>query len=39
MDYQAVLAEVWDGVRPVLGQGRVATYIPALAAVDPRRFG
>ncbi|NOK20595.1 glutaminase [Corallococcus carmarthensis] len=39
MDYQAVLAEVWDAVRPVLGQGRVATYIPALAAVDPRRFG
>lgn len=39
MDYQAVLLDVWDAVRPVLGQGRVATYIPALAAVDPRRFG
>ncbi|RKH61212.1 glutaminase [Corallococcus aberystwythensis] len=39
MDYQAVLSEVWDAVRPVLGQGRVATYIPALAAVDPRLFG
>ncbi|CAM3574922.1 glutaminase [Corallococcus sp. ZKHCc1 1396] len=39
MDYQAVLHDVWDAVRPVLGQGRVATYIPALAAVDPRRFG
>ncbi|MFP2898865.1 glutaminase [Corallococcus sp. 4LFB] len=39
MDYQAVLSEVWDAVRPVLGQGRVATYIPALAAVDPHRFG
>ncbi|RKH31831.1 glutaminase [Corallococcus sicarius] len=39
MDYQAVLTQVWDAVRPVLGQGRVATYIPALAAVDPSRFG
>ena len=39
MDYQAVLTEVWDAVRPVLGRGRVATYIPALAAVDPSRFG
>ncbi|NNB90357.1 glutaminase [Corallococcus exiguus] len=39
MDYQAVLSEVWDAVRPVVGQGRVATYIPALAAVDPSRFG
>ncbi|MFB1482596.1 glutaminase [Corallococcus sp. RDP092CA] len=39
MDYQAVLSEVWDAVRPVVGQGRVASYIPALAAVDPRRFG
>jgi glutaminase len=39
MDYQAVLEEVWAAVRPVVGQGRVATYIPALAAVDPRRFG
>ncbi|RKH64160.1 glutaminase [Corallococcus llansteffanensis] len=39
MDYQAVLTEVWDAVLPVLGQGRVATYIPALAAVDPARFG
>ncbi|MCY1047396.1 glutaminase [Corallococcus sp. bb12-1] len=39
MDYQAVLHDVWAAVRPVVGQGRVATYIPALAAVDPRRFG
>ncbi|RKG95788.1 glutaminase [Corallococcus sp. CA053C] len=39
MDYQAVLTQVWDSVRPMLGQGRVATYIPALAAVDPGRFG
>lgn len=39
MDYQAVLNEVWEGVRPVVGQGKVANYIPALAAVDPGQFG
>jgi glutaminase len=39
MDYQAILTEVMAAVRPVVGQGRVANYIPALAAVDPGRFG
>ncbi|MCY1018546.1 glutaminase [Pyxidicoccus sp. MSG2] len=39
MDYQAILDEVMAAVRPVIGQGRVANYIPALAAVDPGRFG
>lgn len=39
MDYQAVLNQVLEEVRPVMGQGKVANYIPALAAVDPGRFG
>ncbi|MBU8894179.1 glutaminase [Corallococcus sp. H22C18031201] len=39
MDYQAILDEVMEATRPVLGQGRVARYIPALAAVDPNHFG
>jgi glutaminase len=39
MDYQEVLNQVLEEVRPVMGQGRVANYIPALAAVDPGQFG
>ncbi len=39
MDYQAILNEVMEAVRPQVGQGRVARYIPALAAVDPGQFG
>ncbi|WP_141331974.1 glutaminase [Myxococcus sp. AB025B] len=38
-DFQAILDEVMTAVLPVVGQGRVANYIPALAAVDPSRFG
>ncbi|MFL5351146.1 glutaminase [Archangium sp.] len=39
MDYQEVLNQVLEEVRPVMGQGKVANYIPALAAVDPGQFG
>ncbi|CDR06631.1 hypothetical protein GCM10022420_017660 [Streptomyces iranensis] len=39
MDYQAVLEEVAAHVRPQIGRGRVAQYIPALASVDADRFG
>jgi glutaminase len=39
MDYQEILNQVLEEVRPVMGQGKVANYIPALAAVDPGRFG
>jgi glutaminase len=39
MDYQAVLEEIAHEVRPHLGRGKVADYIPALAAVAPTRFG
>ena len=35
----AVVAEVGKEVQPHLGEGHVADYIPALARVDPRRFG
>ena len=31
----ALLQEILDEVRPLLGQGRVASYIPALADVAP----
>lgn len=39
MDYQELLNQVLEEVRPVRGQGKVASYIPALAAVDPGQFG
>ncbi|NUL21233.1 glutaminase [Streptomyces lunaelactis] len=39
MDYQAVLERIAEDVAPQVGSGRPAEYIPALAAVDPHRFG
>ncbi|GAA1572719.1 glutaminase [Leucobacter aridicollis] len=38
-DLQGVLDEVYEAVRPVMGGGSVADYIPRLAAVDPDQFG
>lgn len=39
MDYQALLEEIRNEVRPHFGKGRVASYIPALAGVPPSKFG
>ena len=39
MDLAAIVDRVADSVQPHLGEGRVAGYIPALARVDPSRFG
>lgn len=39
MDYQKLLDEIYLEVRPLLGQGKVASYIPALAEVNPSSFG
>jgi glutaminase len=36
---QALLQEILDEVRPLLGQGRVASYIPALADVPADQLG
>src|SRR5579859_7190547 len=38
-DLDAVVAQVAAEMRPHLGEGKVADYIPALARVDPRQFG
>ncbi|MEZ9337806.1 glutaminase B [Vibrio splendidus] len=35
---QAILAEILDEVRPLLGQGKVADYIPALARVSNQKL-
>jgi len=39
MDYQAILEEIHTEIRPLLGEGKVADYIPALAEIDPMQFG
>ena len=39
MDYERVLAQILEVVKPVIGQGQVATYIPELAKVPADRFG
>lgn len=39
MQYQSILDEIYAEVRASLGQGKVANYIPALAKVDPTKFG
>jgi len=39
MDYRALFEDVTRAVQPVLTGGQVAQYIPALASVDPGRFG
>jgi glutaminase len=39
VDYQDVLASIADELQPRLGEGRVATYIPALARVPQEQFG
>lgn len=39
MDYSAILETIQRDLRPYLGTGRVADYIPELANVPPDRFG
>lgn len=38
-DYAAILQQIADEVRPLVGTGKVASYIPRLAEVPPERFG
>ena len=39
MDFSTILDKIHQQVTPMLGQGKVADYIPALANVDPNQFG
>ena len=39
VDYQAILDQIHDEVRPLLGRGQVASYIPELAKVRGDQFG
>ncbi len=38
MNYQAILDEIYEEIRPELDKGKVADYIPALAAVEKGQF-
>jgi len=38
MDYQAILEEIFQEVKPLLKSGKVANYIPALANINPEQF-
>lgn len=38
MDYQKILDEIAQEIKPYLKDGNVADYIPALASVDPEQF-
>src|SRR5438045_5196952 len=38
MDYERILGEIAAEVRPLVGEGRAADYIPPLAAVPRDRF-
>jgi len=39
MNYDKILREIYDEVTPLIKQGRVVEYIPALAAVPASKFG
>ncbi len=39
MDYQNILERIHRTLQPVIGQGKVASYIPELADVSPAHFG
>ncbi len=39
MDYSAILQRIQKEVAELYGQGKVADYIPALAKVQPQKFG
>ena len=39
MDYQSILDRIHAAVQPVIGTGKVASYIPELAKVSPSHFG
>jgi glutaminase len=39
MNYQEILNQIHKDIQPMLGQGKVADYIPALAGISPDKFG
>jgi glutaminase len=39
LNFSSILSDIVEDVRPLLGEGKVADYIPALARVAPDQFG
>lgn len=39
MDYNKVLHNIYEEIKPLMGTGKQADYIPALAQVNPNQFG
>lgn len=39
MNYPQILTDIYEHVQPLLGQGKVADYIPELAHIPPEKFG
>ena len=39
MDYQDTLERIHTALKPIIGEGKVASYIPELANVAPDQFG
>ncbi len=39
MEYQTILDRIHAAVKPIIGTGKVASYIPELAKVSPDHFG
>ena len=39
MNYQPTLDRIYAALQPVIGDGKVASYIPELASVSPDQFG
>jgi glutaminase len=39
MNYQEILQQTWEKVEKLQGRGKVASYIPELAKVNPDQFG
>lgn len=39
MNYQKIIEEIYSEVKELQGEGKVADYIPALANIDPAKFG
>lgn len=39
MQFNKILSEIYEEVKPFLGKGKVADYIPVLGKVDPNKYG
>ena len=39
MDYGIVIEKIHQELKAYWGKGKVADYIPALAGVEPKRYG